>query len=131
MQSSASAAKKTTSAKAIDAVASVPPATSEPHTASTTVAPAKKRKRGLPGDEIDALFESALGKKVKKGSLAQNLGISDAPKDDAAMQVDSQKERKHKKDKKIDKGKKDDLGDVLGAIRSAPKGEEKSKKKRR
>ena len=130
MQSSASAAKKTTSAKAIDAVASVPPATSEPHTASTTVAPAKKRKRELPGDEIDALFESALGKKVKKGSLAQNLGISDAPKDDTAMQVDSQKERKHK-DKKIDKGKKDDLRDVLGAIRSAPKGEEKSKKKRR
>ena len=130
MQSSASAAKKTTSAKAIDAVASVSPATSEPHTASTTVAPAKKRKRELPGDEIDALFEFALGKKVKKGSLAQNLGISDAPKDDTAMQVDSQKERKHK-DKKIDKGKKDDLRDVLGAIRSAPKGEEKSKKKRR
>ncbi|KAI0069190.1 ARM repeat-containing protein [Artomyces pyxidatus] len=91
--------------QAAPALAPIP---AEP-TPESAAPPKKKRKReAVAGDEIDALFEHALGKKVKKGSLAAEAALA---KGRAGAQADG-------------------LGAVLGAIQSAPKGEDRGKKKR-
>jgi nucleolar protein 9 len=69
----------------------------------------KKRKR-KPENEIDELFDAALGGKIKKAALA-------------AIPMSEEKEGEKEEDKS--------LKAVLGAIRSAPKGEEKHRKKRK
>ncbi|KIK07666.1 hypothetical protein K443DRAFT_673245 [Laccaria amethystina LaAM-08-1] len=71
----------------------------------------KKRKR-KPENEIDELFDAVLGRKIKKAALA-------------AIPVSEEKEGE--KEEEEDKS----LKAVLGAIRSAPKGEEKHRKKRK
>lgn len=76
----------------------------------------KRKRKAQPEDEIDALFEGALGKKVKKAGLEK----TDEP-DEHLMNSEKLINRKIR-----DK----DLLDVMGAIRSAPK-EEKRKKRAR
>ena len=75
---------------------------------------AKKRKRKHE-NEIDELFDAALGKKIRKAALA--IPVSEG------VVAKGEKEVKEEEDKS--------LKAVLGAIRSAPKGEEKHKKKRK
>ncbi|KAJ3505135.1 hypothetical protein NLJ89_g7571 [Agrocybe chaxingu] len=76
----------------------------------------KKRKRkSRPEDEIDALFSTALGKKSKKAALA------DAPSTRAAITKPS--ESKHEPTD-------NNLEQVIGAIRSAPKSDFRPKKRR-
>ena len=78
----------------------------------------KKRKR-KPENEIDELFDAALGKKIRKAALA-------------TIPVSEEKEGVVVKEKEVNEEEEDkSLKAVLGAIRSAPKGEEKHKKKRK
>ncbi|KAI0313257.1 armadillo-type protein [Amylostereum chailletii] len=86
----------------------------------------KKRKRGDgAGDVIDELFDKALGKKIKKGSLSTDVPF-------AADPPNAQLAEGTKRTKRRDAGggPEDDLGTVLGAIRQAPKGEEKVRRKK-
>ena len=78
----------------------------------------KKRKRKHE-NEIDELFDAALGRKIKKAALA-TIPMSEEKE---RVVVKGEKEVKEEEDKS--------LKAVLGAIRSAPKGEEKHKKKRK
>ena len=95
-------------------------------------------------DEIDALFESTLGKAVKKADLAgpgehKTKDQADSTSKSKSKDKDKLKDRggadkgekKGKKRKEREEGGADkDLSDVLGAIRSAPK-EDKGPKKRK
>ncbi|KZV71404.1 ARM repeat-containing protein [Peniophora sp. CONT] len=92
----------------------------------------KKRKRGQgEGDEIDALFDGALGRKVKRAAL--DSGATDTQSDKKARKELAGKEDgsgKEKKRRKLDEETTGgDLAGVLGAIRNAPKGEEKARRK--
>lgn len=110
----------------------------------------KKRKRGGKGkaDDIDELFEAALGKKMKKGSLAVAAAPVPSIHDDVALEAEDQDEgaeraeKKRKKEEKKEKKKRKRDGDgeggggedktlegVLGAIKAAPKGQEKGRGK--
>ncbi|OSD01821.1 ARM repeat-containing protein [Trametes coccinea BRFM310] len=95
-----------------------------------------KRKGGQPQDEIDALFDATLGKKVKKAELASAAKEVAEPKGDAVEKVKKVKEKskgKSKKRKEREEGEDEvdkDLKDVLGAIRAAPKEDKGPKKKR-
>ena len=73
----------------------------------------KKRKRDAAGDEIEELFSSAMGKKVKKAALV------DTVKPDPKALPSAQ-------DSSVDHT----LADVMGAIRAAP-GEGKAHGKRK
>ncbi|KZT66809.1 ARM repeat-containing protein [Daedalea quercina L-15889] len=91
----------------------------------------KKRKRKLQQeDEIDALFEATLGRKVRKGELksteSDEKGVR-SEKDVRAKgaKLDGKAKRKTKRAEEEDK----DLNDVLGAIRAAPKDDERRGKK--
>ncbi|KAA1466051.1 ARM repeat-containing protein [Dentipellis sp. KUC8613] len=85
-----------------------------------------KRKRG---DEIDDLFDQTLGKKVKRAALASTAAASEpAPADEEEVAKPSKEEKKKRKGEK-GKVRDDGLGDVLGAIKAAPKGEEPKRKK--
>ncbi|KAF8895258.1 armadillo-type protein [Infundibulicybe gibba] len=94
--------------------------THPPHTPPVEKAPRQasagenlpKRKRPAPANEIDELFNASLGKKMKKAALAA---------DDPPLFV-IQNSRTTKK--------ADDLQDVLGAIRAAPKTEKVHKKRK-
>lgn len=70
----------------------------------------KKRKRDVGGDEIEELFGTAMGKRVKKAALGE-------------VESESLPSRK---EKSMDEG----LADVMGAIRAAP-GEGKAHGKRK
>ncbi|KAJ7087237.1 armadillo-type protein [Mycena belliarum] len=63
----------------------------------------KKRKRDASGDEIDVLFSSAIGKKVKKAALVD------------ATELDTKGSSSASKGAILN-----DLADVMGAIRAAP-----------
>jgi len=69
----------------------------------------KRRRSARPGDEIDALFDAALGKKTKKGTF----GADDISVGRSYREVPSD----------------ESLQDVLGAIRAAPKIEKGRKRK--
>ncbi|KAH9950104.1 ARM repeat-containing protein [Amylocystis lapponica] len=101
------------------APAPVPPAATS---ASRTPAPGaeqpKKKRKARPQDEIDALFDAAPGKKFKKGGTA--LGDE--------VVVPEQSQGKTKPSFAIPP---DDLLDVMGAIRAAPRDEKKHHKKKR
>ncbi|KAH9853868.1 ARM repeat-containing protein [Lenzites betulinus] len=106
----------------------------------------KRKGKGQPQDEIDALFDATLGKRVKKAELASAPPVREEP---VAEVVDA-KAKKHRSEGEREKGEKSkgkskkrkereegeggaedrDLKDVLGAIRAAPK-EDKGPKKRR
>lgn len=78
-----------------------------------------KKKRKHQGDEIDALFETSLGKKVKKAALISDLGTI-TPKSNSGL---VEKPASGVVDKNLE--------DVLGVIRTAPKGEKPRAKKKR
>jgi len=96
--------------------APVPDADPESDQPPTHSKPAqRKRKRGAqPADEIDAVFEAALGKKVKRGTLTST---------EVAAVDGTQEKGKEKKEK-------GELGDVLSAIRSAPTDEKRHRRKK-
>ena len=79
----------------------------------------KRKRKHRPEDEIDELFDNTLGKKIKRAGLA----------DEEPVKAKSTEKKKTKAEDIQDKG----LKDVLGAIQSAPKGDDRghSKKKKR
>lgn len=88
---------------------------------STEPAPSeKKRKRkARPEDEIDALFDAKLGKKIKKAALSETTSTLDGASEVIVVKdVTARKEDK-------------ELEQVLGAIRLAPKDHGYSKKKQK
>ena len=91
----------------------------------------KHKKRKAPADEIDALFDEKLGKKVKRAAL-EGTGKKEAKEPKSVPEDDGEEKTKKKKSKK-DKAashKDSDLEQVLNAIGSAPRTEGKSKKKK-
>lgn len=137
--------KSTSQAPTPARVQSPAPPVSTPHTATNSArvkegadeqAPAKSKKRK--GDEIDQLFEAKLGKKVKKAGLGPDVAPSQpasVPKEEANETVKDGKEAKEKKRRKRDQGdlngKDNDLKDILGAIKAAPKDDKSHKRKKR
>ena len=92
--------------------ASIIKAASDPTPASD-----KNRKRkSRPEDEIDAVFNTKLGKKIKKAALSEVL--DDPSKVPVAKDI-------------VAREKDKDLEQVLGAIRLAPKDDRQSKKKQK
>ena len=102
---------------------------------------ASSAKASRPQDEIDALFDATLGKKVKKAELASTDKIGTGDKEESPSKSKAKVKEKEKEkdgDKKSRKRKKGeegavedrDLSDVLGAIRSAPKEDKGPKRKR-
>lgn len=79
----------------------------------------KRKRKHRPEDEIDELFDNTLGKKIKRAGLA----------DEEQAKTKSTEKNKTKAEGVQDKG----LKDVLGAIQSAPKGDDRGhgKKKKR
>ncbi|OBZ71991.1 Nucleolar protein 9 [Grifola frondosa] len=117
MQAAAKSAANVFSAPAQQSQTPSVPATSAnaPVPAPDTVEkPSKKKRKTRPEDEIDALFDATVGKKVKKGELGE-----------AAMLT--KQATTGKEDIAADKN----LKDVLGAIRSAPKDDKGHRKKKR
>ncbi|KAI0751271.1 ARM repeat-containing protein [Daedaleopsis nitida] len=103
----------------------------------------KSKRRAQPRDEIDALFDATLGKKVKKAELVGSAGGESESKDKAQTESksksneraggdkDREEEKKERKRKNREESAADrDLIDVLGAIRSAPKEGKAPKRKR-
>ncbi|KAI1793004.1 ARM repeat-containing protein [Ganoderma leucocontextum] len=102
----------------------------------------KRKHKAGPQNEIDALFDATLGKRVKRAELADvnKVQRQDAESDSEEKGSksksrkqggDSDSKKKSKKRKDREDGTADkDLDDVLGAIRSAPK-EDKGSKKRK
>jgi nucleolar protein 9 len=79
-----------------------------------------KRKRG---NDIDAVFDAALGKKVKKGALgAGDEAVGQSPS--AAASIETEKGKRKKKEINDTS-----LKDVFGAIKAAPKDKQHPKKK--
>ncbi|PIL36686.1 hypothetical protein GSI_00375 [Ganoderma sinense ZZ0214-1] len=117
------------------------------------VEPRRKAKRGDKGEhkagpqnEIDALFDATLGKKVKRADLAGTDKVQESRVEDGAHEEGAKHKHKTKSkeqdgdsSKKKSKKRKDreeapadkDLDDVLGAIRSAPKEDKGSKRRKR
>ncbi|KAI0356684.1 ARM repeat-containing protein [Trametes cingulata] len=100
----------------------------------------KAKRKGQPQDEIDALFDATLGKKVKKAELASAKAASEetSPQKDKKERNEQEKGEKGKgkskkrKEREEGEGAVDkDLKDVLGAIRAAPKDDKGPKKKKR
>ena len=97
-----------TSSQARPIPVSTPKKLSEQHSTVTSPKHSSKRKRKA-GDDIDKLFDSALGKKQKRSALPQVLGepnvlpCSDAP----------------------------ELEGILGAIKAAPKVDKDGKHKKK
>ncbi|KAF8164318.1 armadillo-type protein [Pholiota molesta] len=90
--------------------AAPPPAKHEP-----AAQPESRKRKSHPENEIDALFNEKLGKRIKKAALSESAGTTDVSSDAHPV----------KKEKNGDK----DLQQVLGAIRSAPANDGKKKKK--
>ncbi|KAF9474932.1 hypothetical protein BDN70DRAFT_884318 [Pholiota conissans] len=86
-----------------------------PSKADPAPQPESRKRKSRPENEIDALFNEKLGKKIKKAALTDNAGVTDV----------STNARPTKKEKVGDK----DLQQVLGAIRVAPASDGKKKKK--
>ncbi|RDB20532.1 Nucleolar protein 9 [Hypsizygus marmoreus] len=133
-----------------------PPLT--PAAVTTTTSPtlesqprsAKRKRHTQPEDEIDAVFNATLGKRIKKAALGDAApipppkpeekrpkkeprmkdelqdGLGDIRAADAAsIPLSKPEEKRPKKEPRT----KDELQDVLGAIRAAPK-DEKARRKR-
>ncbi|TBU50501.1 ARM repeat-containing protein [Dichomitus squalens] len=94
----------------------------------------RKAKGSRPQDEIDALFDATLGKKVKKAELAsvdKIKGKEDVESKSKSKTKDGEKKSKKRKDEEEGAAADKDLSDVLGAIRSAPKDDKGPKKRKR
>jgi len=88
----------------------------------------KKRKRNAAADEIDALFDDAIGRKVVRGAL--DLAPTPAPVLPKSKTKGKEKAgEKGKREEKVERHA--DLGAVVDAIRVAPSGEGKGRSKRR
>ncbi|KAI0035625.1 ARM repeat-containing protein [Vararia minispora EC-137] len=108
-------------------------------TSSKDVSGTEKRKRRHGEDEIDALFDSALGRKVKRAALGVDGESGEGPDEGAKKDrnggdarnadVASRREPKGKRKREEDRG--GTVVDVLSAIRAAPRTEEKMKMKKR
>jgi hypothetical protein len=132
---SASGSVTSPAATSTPASASATPA-AVPHarTTSGTAGPApagkerKKRKRSaaMVEDEIDTLFEGALGRKVARGALV--VEDSRAALESTPLRI---AEAVTKQEKRVDKNADCGLGAVVDAIKAAPKGEGKKKRVRR
>ncbi|OCH95874.1 ARM repeat-containing protein [Obba rivulosa] len=96
-----------------------PDATSDAAKSSNADEQRKKKRKAHPTGEIDELFESTLGKRVKKGAL----GIEDQSGVAEKAKVQNPAVEKFAADKS--------LKDVMGAIRSAPKEDKGHQKKRK
>ncbi|KAH9894177.1 ARM repeat-containing protein [Cubamyces lactineus] len=117
---------------------------SESDVAETSTKKAEKikgKQRAQSQDEIDALFNATLGKKVKKAELVSvaKEKIDSVTRNghavDGGRHLEREKGRKGKRREERDEGGNavdvdKDLKDVLGAIRAAPK-EDKGPKKRK
>ncbi|THH33801.1 hypothetical protein EUX98_g467 [Antrodiella citrinella] len=80
-----------------------------------------KRKRAeQPEDEIDQLFSTALGTKIKKAELVSEAKALETPPAEDASDKKGKKKPRHD----------DGLDNVLGAIKDAPKSEGRPKKKK-
>jgi hypothetical protein len=77
-------------------------------------------------DEIDTLFEGALGRKVARGALV--VEDSRAALESTPLRI---AEAVTKQEKRVDKNADCGLGAVVDAIKAAPKGEGKKKRVRR
>lgn len=88
----------------------------------------KKRKRNAAADEIDALFDDAIGRKVVRGAL--DLASTPVPVPPKSKTKGRANERgRGKREEKVERHT--DLGAVVDAIRVAPSGEGKERRKRR
>ena len=88
----------------------------------------KKRKRNAAADEIDALFDDAIGRKVVRGALdPAPTPAPGLPK--SKTKGKAKKGEKGRREEKVERHA--DLGAVVDAIRVAPSGEEKERGKRR
>jgi len=76
----------------------------------------KRKRKSRPEDEIDALFNAKLGKRIKKAALSETTSTPDSPS--KVLDVATKEEDK-------------ELEQVLGAIRLAPKDDGQSKKKQK
>ncbi|KAG6833595.1 hypothetical protein H0H87_004222 [Tephrocybe sp. NHM501043] len=82
----------------------------------TTPQPAKRKRHGYADDEIDAVFNASLGKRMKKAALGDIALVPTLPSKEEVSR----------------KGQAPDtLQAVLGAIQSAPKDDKGHRKKRR
>ena len=126
----------TTSTSASTPTSATPiPAPQAGTTSGTTVGPVsggkerKKRKRGVAvvEDEIDALFEGSLGRKVARSALV--VEDSGAALESTPLRIPSTTTTRQ--EKLVDKNADCGLGAVVDAIRAAPKGGEGEKKRSR
>jgi len=100
--------QQTSAAAAATAVSSLTPTPAE----SNEPPQSEKRKRKhRPDNEIDALFEEKLGKRIKKAALADEPSILESPAS--------------KRERGSGKPQDKELQQILGAIRSAPSGDKK------
>jgi hypothetical protein len=86
----------------------------------------RKRKRGDAADEIDALFDDVIGRKIVRVALdpvPELASVSSPPK----AKTKAREGEGHSKERQ----RQADLGAVVDAIRVAPSGEGKKKSKRR
>jgi hypothetical protein len=86
----------------------------------------RKRKRGDAADEIDALFDDVIGRKIVRGALDP---VPEPASVSAPLKAKTKAEEGewHSKERR----RQADLGVVVDAIRVAPSGEGKKKNKRR
>ena len=127
--------------KALESPADSPDSQSDVAGTSTKEAEKIRGKQGAqPKDEIDALFDTTLGKKVKRAELASVAkekpdGVTrGGHAADGGKDLEREKRRKSKKRKEregSDNAVDRDLKDVLGAIRAAPKAEKGPMKRKR
>ncbi|KAI0079728.1 ARM repeat-containing protein [Panus rudis PR-1116 ss-1] len=89
------------------------PISDHSRTESPIPQPDQNKRKRHPEDEIDDLFDSTLGKKIKKADLGDSANPSPPPK----TLTDSIAADKS-------------LADIIGAIKAAPKGERSNKRKR-
>ncbi|PPR04002.1 hypothetical protein CVT24_010495 [Panaeolus cyanescens] len=82
-----------------------------------------KKRKNRPEDEIDALFNEKLGKKVKRAALEDTTSPQKASAESIAAAEVSKKSKKDRKKAKEDGSGDKELEQILGAIRAAPKSE--------
>jgi len=87
----------------------------------------KKRKRSAAADEIDALFDDVIGRKIVGGHGA--LDVDPAPVPAFLKSKTKAQEGERKGEERV--GVHADLGAVVDAIRLAPSVEGKKRRKRR
>jgi nucleolar protein 9 len=100
------------------------------HASPPKAAAAAKRKRVAKDNEIEDLFDAALGRKIKKAALGDGP-TPVAKEEDLKKGKSATGQKSSKKDRKSTEGQDPGLAAVLGAIRQAPKNEESRSKKKK